>query len=744
MKHLKFWIIGLLSFTILATELFWTRIFSAEFFYAFAFLILSLAVLGLGLGALFHKLFPRSNNSRLLSVWLSLTGLLIVIAVPLVFSLNIDFSKLVSDPLQSLKLAGMIVLLGSGFFFGGIALAHLLKTNPDTIPKLYTADFLGASTGVLGFIAVMNIWGADVTLMVCILPVLLAAFLTANRWARLLPTIILLGSGAYYITAGGMPYMEREERARVIYTHWDATAKLKVFEFDSTARGLNIDNLANSPVYRFDGNWNRPDSEKFGFAIDVSHLIGQFPRCTFLSLGAGGGMDVLQALQYNAAEIHAVEVIPHINYLMTEGFLKEYTGNIYADPRVKVITEDARVYVRRFTNKFDIIYSLSSNTFAAFASGSFALAENYLYTTEAFQDYWEALSDSGYLMMEHQFYAPRLVTQCLDALDRMGVDNPRSHVAVYNLPTLRRKILLLSKKPLSQETLDNAFGPPTPERLAFLHLLYPPLANNRGNLYHTIVENGWRSAADTVAIDISPCTDDRPFIAQQGLMRNFSFASLSKIPMYEMTGFPLAKSIIVVILVVCTLIVIPLNLLPYLRKGDKLGVRPWLYFFFIGAGYMMIEVVLIQQYALFIGSTIHSLALVLTVLLVSSGVGSRFSGRFSPLLIFPAIAIWLAVDIFVFRQLFYILETLPLVPRLAVSGALLAPLGFFMGMPFPKAASSLPHLVDWGFAVNGSASVIGSVVIILIASTFGYSVALATGGVMYVAAYALYGRVLSR
>ena len=106
------------------------------------------------------------------------------------------------------------------------------------------------------------------------------------------------------------------------------------------------------------------------------------------------------------------------------------------------MTEDARAYVRRFENKFDVIYSLSSNSWAALASGSFALAENYLFTTEAFIDYWHALSDSGFMMMEHQVYAPRLVTEVVDALTRIGVDKPLDHFAVYDLPKMRRTMIL--------------------------------------------------------------------------------------------------------------------------------------------------------------------------------------------------------------------------------------------------------------------------------------------------------------
>jgi predicted membrane-bound spermidine synthase len=738
MKSQRYRSIACVSLSILMTELFWTRLFSAEFYYTFAFLVLSLAVLGLGLGALFFKMFIRTPRPAFLPVWLICTGTMILLAVPSVFLLQLDFAKLIVEPMQSVKLIGAIFLLGSANFFGGISLAHLLKANSEDIPNLYRADFLGAAAGVLLFVLIMNTFGGVATLLLSAVPVFLIAFLTSQRWWKVLPVILFASAALLCIWKGDLPEQAREERAPVIYKHWDATAKIKVYEYDSTYRGINIDNMANTPVYGFDGNWNVPDSQKVQFDIDVRNLITQFPKCRFLSLGAGGGGDVLQALQYNAAEIHAVEVIPHINHLMKDGFLKKFSGDIYNDPRVIVVTEDARAYIRKFQNKFDVIYSLSSNTFAAFASGSFALAENYLFTKEAFKDYWRALSDSGYMSLEHQFYGPRLVAELVDALQELGVPDPASHVAVYDLTTLRRKLILISKRPLDGHMIISAYANSAPNVLKGVRQLFPPTEDTKGNLIDAIVYSGWKSVADTARTDLTPCTDDRPFIAQMGLLRNLSLTKLDKIPLFEVTGFPLSRVIMIGILIVCLVLIVPINLVPYLMKGEKFSALPWLFFFAIGLGYMMIEVVLIQQYTLFIGSTIYSLALILSMLLVMSGIGSAHAARYSPPMIFLFIAGWILADIVLFRQVFYFCGAWPIISRLFLSSILIAPVGYFMGMPFPKAASRLPNLVDWAFAINGSASVIGSVVVILIATSFGYSLALLVALGVYLCAYALF------
>ena len=60
-----------------------------------------------------------------------------------------------------------------------------------------------------------------------------------------------------------------------------------------------------------------------------------------------------------------------------------------------------------------------------------------------------------------------------------------------------------------------------------------------------------------------------------------------------------------------------------------------------------------------------------------------------------------------------------------------------MGMPFPKAGLKVGKLIDWGFAVNGAASVFGSTLIILIALSFGYNVSLLLGMLLYICAFLL-------
>jgi hypothetical protein len=277
----------------------------------------------------------------------------------------------------------------------------------------------------------------------------------------------------------------------------------------------------------------------------------------------------------------------------------------------------------------------------------------------------------------------------------------------------------------------------TPEVYEHIHLLYPAPDSTADNLINQIMLNGWQSMADTIPFDISPCTDNRPFTAHMGLWKNFTWGPVERLLPYEFYGYPLTKVILLAILLVAGVLVLPLNLIPYFTRGEKLRPAPWLYFFMIGMAFMAVEVVLIQKYTLFVGPSVYSVATILLTLLVASGIGSRFADRIDRRIVFPAIIIWLLLDIFAFRGLTTALGGAEMSTRMLVTALLIAPLGFFMGMPFPKGGLRVRELVDWGFAVNGAASVLGATAIVMVAITFGFTIALLIGAGLYLLAFGL-------
>jgi hypothetical protein len=188
------------------------------------------------------------------------------------------------------------------------------------------------------------------------------------------------------------------------------------------------------------------------------------------------------------------------------------------------------------------------------------------------------------------------------------------------------------------------------------------------------------------------------------------------------------------------------------RLPRQQGVRGFLPFFlFIGAGYILIEVALIQKFVLFLGHPTYALTVVIFSMLVSSGLGSFFSRRVlgtSEARLVKAlggIALLAAALALAASSLLTPLVWLPVPLKMALSAVLIAPLGFVMGMPFPTALDRLERWhapsVRWAWSLNAAASVLGSVGALVCGIYLGLIQTMIIGGLLYLAALAVVARV---
>lgn len=163
----------------------------------------------------------------------------------------------------------------------------------------------------------------------------------------------------------------------------------------------------------------------------------------------------------------------------------------------------------------------------------------------------------------------------------------------------------------------------------------------------------------------------------------------------------------------------------------------------LGAGFMLAEISLIQRLTLFLGQPVLSLAVLLFSLLAGAGIGSIYSGRFSPEKIIKMIAI-VSISIvavlvsytFLLPLLFNQLLGLELAIRLLATVVILAPLGFLMGFPFPLGIRLLKEMktenyIPWMWGINGISSVLGSAMAIVIAISLGLAEALLVAAACY-------------
>ena len=187
---------------------------------------------------------------------------------------------------------------------------------------------------------------------------------------------------------------------------------------------------------------------------------------------------------------------------------------------------------------------------------------------------------------------------------------------------------------------------------------------------------------------------------------------------------------------------------PLLVGADRPGAGwpAWLgYFGALGAGFMLLEVALLQQFVLLLGHPVYSLTVTLFSLLLGTGIGSLISRRVSPARVktvtgraIGAIALVALAAPIVVPWLIDLAIPWPLPARIALAVAILLPLGVLLGIPLPGGmrllATQRPDIIPWGWGLNGAFSVVGATLAIFIAMNWGFSTALVTAAFVYATA----------
>ncbi len=228
MKSSKYINIALISFSLIALELVWTRIFSAEFYYTFAFIILSVSILGLGLGGLALRLFKKLNNEKSFRISLILSGLFIVFGPILIFQINLDFSRLYLDFFMTLKFVLAVIVLASSFFCGGIALTYILKTNSKALPNIYMADLVGAGLGVIMVMFLMNIIGTPKAATLIAIPIFIVVFSNSEKSGKAISVLLIIISLVTSLFSDKLLELERKDRGKILATHLYDYSKIRI------------------------------------------------------------------------------------------------------------------------------------------------------------------------------------------------------------------------------------------------------------------------------------------------------------------------------------------------------------------------------------------------------------------------------------------------------------------------------------------------------------------------------------
>ena len=765
--------LGLTSFSALLLELALTRLFSVVLFYHFAFLAISIALLGLGAGGVFAYLLKTrlaGTDTRTLAARLCIANAVVVFVV-LEIVLYVPVALQVSWA-NFARLTAIYLAAAIPFFLTGLVFAVVFARETLRIPRLYGADLCGGAMACLAVVPLLNWVGGPNVILVAGASMAAAAVIWAGtralrRNAALvglaLVALIALNHAGRLIDVVYAKGMFRNP-SWVEFARWNALSRVEV-DNQGGAKAVVIDADASTYIMNADvSQWHQTEWERDLMKAPPALANVLRPHGEFAIIGPGGGVDVLRAVANGSPSVTGIEINPIIATTIMRGRYADYSQHLYERPNVHIQVTDGRSFLRSTPQRFDVVQMTLVDTWASTAAGAFALSENNLYTVEAFREYFDHLKPDGMIAItrwefRHPREALRVVAVAMEALHRLGVTNPARNFIVASQGSLDEDgipVVVLAKKTAftadEERAVINHF-----DHYFELDPLYLPSQPGHNPFADLIASNDPYSFARNYAYNVTPVTDNAPFffftlkpgqiLGEKGLREGIDWK------------VNLGVLVLLLVLVISVVAVLVFLVLPLAWRGGRArhSPLPLLYFVAVGLGYILVEIAFIQRFVLFLGHPTYALTVVIFLLMLSSGAGSLFSRIWLPqtnLAWVPLVLVVLAIvaDVLFLPARLASLVGLAFGFRLLISGIVLVPLGFVMGMPFPtglRALAALPapefpagadasnNAVEWAWAMNAAASVLGSVLAMVIAIQFGLTVTLACGAAAYLLALLL-------
>lgn len=734
----------LVALALLCAQVAVTRLLAYRLFYHFVFLVVSLAQLGLaGAGAWIYASGRRSwRPQELIRALVAASALTLVVLAAYAWGSpapNLSHAKLVGPPAY-LYLSLLAVLLVAFNFAGGWVLTVLFTTFKSRIGMLYGGDLLGASLGCLLAVGVMTTSGPVVAFAFSGMVLLGAAFLVARSGPSrpspvwLLPLALFLGVGWYPGVFD--PDLFHPQRAHLFRrTQWDHVARTdQRAPFYYVIDGDASTNLAEEG--------ERPLAPEY-------RLVRRQPEVAIV--GVGAGPQLLAARQQQASAILAIDINPAILRWAQEED-RQHGFALFDSPPTTPALGEGRHVLRSSGRRFDLIVMHAIDTYTASSQGAYSLTENFLYTSEALEDFLGCLQDDGVLSIRRWLFWPprenlRLFITAFEALKARGAERPGDHLVVispqpnYRDPKLQVwGYVLIAKQPLGEERLKSLDDFVAEHGWAYL---YRP-----GQALDTPFQE-YVSSADQGAFlrdypyVVSPATDAKPFFFQFDSPLAFLKKKPSESTRVGLTLYGQSSTVLTLCLLLClvlTLLVVGLPL--YRRRADFRGAPTWpravAYFSLLGFGFMAFELPVIQSMTLFLGHPTYALSVVLCGLLLAAGLGSVLAGRASYRLGRGAIAVsglLAGASSIGLLAAVHALIQLDSAQRFALTFLYLALVGLPLGMPFVVGIRCLErdrrHLVSGAWAINGAAGVLGSGLVMMLMVSVGSQFCLAISAVAY-------------
>ncbi len=797
--------IALISAAVVAHEVLLMALFSLIQWHHFAYLVVSIALLGFGVSGSLLVLGLRPLQ-RIYRGFAASQACLFAFAAVLCFAvaqrLSFNPEELIWDPDHWLRLLLVMLLLMLPFLFAANLIGLTLIVCRQRLARIYAADLLGAGLGALGVVALMFLFEPARALQaVALLGLAAAAVLWLECGGRrrvalalfALPAVLLLALPRAWTEPQVSPYKElsqvlRIPGARIVEQRHSPLGRISVVESPAQplrhAPGLSLmaavepppqlglfadaDGMSAITAYRGD-----PAALAYLDAMTsaLPYHLGAKPRV--LILGAGGGDGVLQALYHGSARIDAVEINPQVVDLVANRF-DAFSGGIYRLPSVRPVVAEARGFLQRGGDDYDLIQVPLLDSRAGVAGGVHGLSENFVYTVEALELALGRLEPGGTLALTRWIRLPprdslKLFATAIAALEAGGSETPgRQLVLIRGLQTST----LLVKNGAFDTTEIERIRAFCRER-AFDVAYYPGMPAAEANRVNQLEAAYFHDGATALLgpdaeafsraykFNLEPARDDRPFhhhfARWSTLVELFALRGRGGSALIETGYLTLLLSLGLGLALSLVLILGPLLLLRRDRGAPAASfnrLRLLSYFAALGLGFLLIEISFLQKFILLLQHPLYAAAVVLASFLVAAGLGSAYAQRYTGSLRAQRVTVYAVILILacggayiaLLGPLLQLAGAWPLPARIAISVALIAPLGFAMGIPFPLGLAAVgpgpADLAPWAWGINGCASVISAVLASLLAIHLGFNLVILIACGCYLVAASTFPRPL--
>lgn len=775
-------VIGFVSLTL---EIAYTRVISFKLFYYYTYFVIGLALLGLGAASAFTSLSNRLRSVdtvRLVERIAPAAAVVGVVGYAVVARLGTDVNVIwtgsIGAALWQLVLLLVLSVSITGVFFAvGILFASLVVSQAEQMRRLYFWDLAGAALGCLVAVPLESTIGppAMILFSLVLMAVLgLAVVLAEGR--KWLPAAGALAAVALLALAVGQLKVKADATKTLRDTDtveagdWGA-----VFRVDAVDLGdlkvLHHDGLWGSSIWRYDGT--RATTARFDTDIrqvPFAALANDAPNV--LIIGAAGGNEIMASLTFGAGHVDAVELNPVTVNLLRNTFA-DYSGHVVDDPRVNYVQGDGRTFLARTDTKYDLIWFVAPDSYAASnaaTSGAFVLSESYLYTRQMVETAFDHLTDDGAVVAQFGDFAfdrrptrtaRYLLTARAALADRVDAYDQHVTLIIDSGDNDLEKVstIMLFASPIDEGTVGRI-----EESLAILpksEIKYLPNAVRVDGLTSDLItldDKAVEKIVDEYPFEIGAIDDDRPFFWH---FTDFGTVLTDWSRSFEDNEIAIGERLLVVLVAVAAVVAALFLWLPFgltRRRGGAVKVRGrgrlFGYFAALGLGFMLIEISMIQRFALLLGFPTLSLSVSLFTLLIATAVGARCSALIKrwPVAGLPGTVAGLVVLSVIYMTISESVTETALAwdqwARIIVVVAMLFPIGLLLGVFLPTGIDAAVEasgndeavrgrLVAWCWAVNGFFSVIGSSVTTILSMAVGFNRALITGLGMYVAAVVL-------